>query len=243
MNCKIVGYDFKTLEIMLSPGEDFYGEAGSMVYIEDGIERSLDVVKVKKTFARYFSGESIFIIHYKNTSEVPKKILLSGGMVGLHPIKAKKGAPILLRCGGYVASTNKVDIGLRIQGFGLKSGMSFQRVEGDATIFVETAGTPFDLDLKQGEKIEVDENHIIALHDYESHSITSKWHIRNLFHGEGLSTNFIEGPCKITLSPSPLPNAKDHISNAIGCLYTIIFLAVIYAVLFGAILGLKYLFS
>lgn len=73
MNCKIVGYEFKTLEVRLSPGEDFYGEVGSMVCIEDGIVRSLNVVKTKKSFARYLSGESIFIVHYKNNSFCEKK--------------------------------------------------------------------------------------------------------------------------------------------------------------------------
>ena len=229
MNCKIVGYEFKTLEVKLSPGEDFYGEAGSMVYMEDGIERSLDVVKVKKSFARSFSGESIFIVHYKNNSFCEKKLLLSSGLLGLHPIKLTKGSPILLRCGGYVASTSKVDIGLRIQGFSLKAGMSFQRVEGDATIFVETVGTPVELDLKAGERIEADENHIIGLSGFEQNSIASKWQIRNLFHGEGISTNFIEGPGKVIISPSPLPNAKDPVQKYWGCLFTIL----IYAAIFG----------
>ena len=31
MNCKIVGYEYKTLEVTLSPGESFYAERGSIV--------------------------------------------------------------------------------------------------------------------------------------------------------------------------------------------------------------------
>lgn len=232
MNCKIVGYEFKTLEIVLKPGEDFYGEAGSMVYMEAGIERSLDVVKVRKSFARYFSGESIFIIHYHNASTSTRKLLLSSGLLGLHPIRLTKEHPILLRCGGYVASTSKIDMGLKIQGFGLKSGMSFQRITGDSTVFVETAGTPIEIDLKQGERMEVDENHIIALHDFGMNSVSSKWQVRNLFHGEGLSTNFIEGPGKITLSPSPLPNAKDPVAKAWGCLIAVLIYLFIFVIFF-----------
>jgi uncharacterized protein (AIM24 family) len=236
MNCKIVGYEFKTLEVKLSPGEDFYGEAGSMVYIEDGISRSLNVVKTKKSFARYFSGESIFLIHYKNNSFCEKKLLLSSGLLGLHPIKLIKGYPILLRCGGYVASTNNVDIGLSIRGYGLKAGMSFQRIEGDATIFVETAGTPIEIDLKIGEGIEVDENHIIALSGFDPNSISSKWQVRNIFHGEGLSTSFIEGPGRVIISPSPLSNTKDPVQNLWGCLWTLMFFAIIMGISFISVL-------
>lgn len=147
--------------------------------------------------------------------------------MGLHPIKLIKGYPILLRCGGYVASINNVDIGLSIQGFGLKAGMSFQRIEGDATIFVETAGTPIEIDLKIGESIEVDENHIIALSGFDQNSISSKWQIKNIFHGEGLSTSFIRGPGRLIISPSPLPNTKDPVQKLWGCFFALLFFTII----------------
>lgn len=37
MNCKIVGYEYKTLEVMLSPGESFYAERGSIVYVDEAL--------------------------------------------------------------------------------------------------------------------------------------------------------------------------------------------------------------
>ena len=39
MNCKIVGYEYKILEVQLSPGESFYAERGSIVYVEEGLQR------------------------------------------------------------------------------------------------------------------------------------------------------------------------------------------------------------
>ena len=42
MNCKIVGYEFKTLEVSLSPGESFYAERGSIVYVEEGLQRDVE---------------------------------------------------------------------------------------------------------------------------------------------------------------------------------------------------------
>ena len=41
MNCKLVGNFVQHLEIILSPGEDFYAEKGALIYLESGIEKEL----------------------------------------------------------------------------------------------------------------------------------------------------------------------------------------------------------
>lgn len=41
MNCKLVGQFVQHLEITLSPGENFFAEKGSVIYLEAGIELSL----------------------------------------------------------------------------------------------------------------------------------------------------------------------------------------------------------
>ena len=42
MNCKIVGYEYKTLEVILSPGESFYAERGSIVYVDEALQRDAE---------------------------------------------------------------------------------------------------------------------------------------------------------------------------------------------------------
>ena len=42
MNCKIVGYEYKTLEVTLSPGESFYAERGSIVYVDEALQREVE---------------------------------------------------------------------------------------------------------------------------------------------------------------------------------------------------------
>ncbi len=41
MNCKLVGQFVQHLEVTLSPGENFYAEKGSVIYLEAGIEKNL----------------------------------------------------------------------------------------------------------------------------------------------------------------------------------------------------------
>ena len=42
MNCKIVGYEYKTLEVTLAPGESFYAERGSIVYVDEALQRDVE---------------------------------------------------------------------------------------------------------------------------------------------------------------------------------------------------------
>ena len=43
MNCKLVGQFVQHLEVTLSPGENFYAEKGSVIYLEAGIEKELKI--------------------------------------------------------------------------------------------------------------------------------------------------------------------------------------------------------
>lgn len=232
MKCKIIGYELKTLEVTLSPNEEFFGEVGSMVYVESGISRQL--LKQNNAIKSKLSGESIFIVRFFNNSCQDKKIVLSGTLLGLHPIKVFPNNPILLSCGSYVASTKKINASLHKSKFGIKAGIAFQRIEGDATIFIETSGIPIEITLKPEEQIEIDENNLLALIGFHEHSLSSKWKMRNILHGEGLSTSFITGPGTVLLSPSIVSRSKDPVSCSIGCL-AVVFIYIVIA-LFIAII-------
>lgn len=65
-------------------------------------------------------------------------------------------------------------------------------------------GNPIEKQLRNGETIEVDENHIIALHGFSSSQIQAGWSVGNVLRGEGLSLMKITGPGKIYLSPLPI---------------------------------------
>ena len=45
MECKLKGYDFKALEVILEPGESFYAERGALIYLEAGIEKSVEFIR------------------------------------------------------------------------------------------------------------------------------------------------------------------------------------------------------
>lgn len=104
-----------------------------------------------------------------------------------------------------MASTNKVHLNLNLNLQGLLGGVGlFQKIEGNATVFLDSLGSPIEKILNQGETIEVDENHIVALHDFSSSQIQAGWSVGNVLRGEGLSLMKITGPGKLYLSPLPI---------------------------------------
>lgn len=218
MNCKIIGYEFKTLEVTLTPSESFYAERGSIVYTDEALQRDVEFNNgngsslssllggvVKSTL----SGESILIIRFCNPTNTDKKLVLSGNCCALIPIRLQ-GENLVCRRGHYVASTNKVHLNLNLNLQGLFGGVGlFQKIEGNATVFLDSLGTPIEKILNQGETIEIDENHIVALHGFSSSQIQAGWSVGNVLRGEGLSLMKITGPGKLYLSPLPIVTNKN----------------------------------
>ena len=219
MNCKIVGYEFKTLEVLLYPGESFYAERGSIVYVEEGLQRDVEFNGgnpgngmgniLGGVIRSALSGESILIIHFSNPTSVAKKMVLSGSCCALVPIKLQ-GENLICRRGHYVASTNMVHLNLNLNIQGLLGGVGlFQKIEGNATVFLDSLGSPLEKILASGEIIEVDENHIVALQGISPSQLRAGWSFGNVLRGEGLSLMNITGPGKIYLSPLPLLYQKN----------------------------------
>jgi len=214
MNCKIVGYEYKTLEAVLSPGESFFAERGSIVYVEDGLQRNVELNGGNSSnslgnilggvIKSALSGESILIINFYNPTSEQKKMVLSGSFCSLIPIKLQ-GESLLCRRGFYVASTNKINLNLNINIQGLIGGIGlFQKIEGNSTVFLDSLGAPLEKMLNPGETIEIDENHIVALQGFNTSQVQAGWSVGNVLKGEGVSLMKVTGPGKIYLSPLPI---------------------------------------
>lgn len=209
MNCKLVGQYIQYLEVTLSPGEDFFAERGSVIYLETGIEKELSFNGrgLGRIIGAKLSGESLFILRLYNGSRIPRKMAI-GSNCGLLPVKLT-GETMICHRGAYVGSNNKVDVTTKLSISGLTGGMGLllQKIRGNATVFLDTEGTPIIINLEPGQTIDVDEDHIIALHNISDHQMSSNWSLSNLLGGEGLSMMRVTGPGTVYLSPSkpPLP--------------------------------------
>lgn len=202
MDCKLIGYEFKALEVTLQPGECFYAERGALIYLETGIDKSMNFDKgLGGIIQSKLSGESVFIVKFQNLANTPKKLAVAG-KIGLLPIKVT-GQRVICRRGLYVASTEKMKLGLRISISSIAGGAGLlQRIEGDGTVFLDSYGKPLELDLSYGDSIEVDENSLIAMVGIDESQMNASWSVGNVLHGEGLSLLKITGPGKVFINPA-----------------------------------------
>ena len=102
MNVKLIGNFIQHLEVELLSDEDFYAQKGALIYLEKGIEKEAQMNgggtgalgALGNLIGSKLSGESIFLMHYSNRAQSPKKIVF-GGSFGLHPIKIQNETPDL----------------------------------------------------------------------------------------------------------------------------------------------------
>lgn len=83
-------------------------------------------------------------------------------------------------------------------------GLMLQKIQGSGTVFLDTKGQPIVINLQYGQKIDVDEDHIIALLNIPDPQIQSNWSLSNFVSGEGLSMMRITGPGTVYLSPGKI---------------------------------------
>lgn len=214
MDCKKIGYEVQRLEVTIYPGESFYAERGAMIYCEAGISSNIEasgsglggIIRSK------LSGESIFIVNYQNNDSKPHKMLFSSSadaIIGKNvvtfpaailPLKLNH-EEIFCGIGRYVASVEKVRLSINISIPGLTGGLGFlQKVSGNGTIFLASLGMPIEVNLSAGQRMEVDENHIIAMQGIRDNQLQSHWAFKNIIGGEGLSLLEVTGPGKLFLN-------------------------------------------
>lgn len=214
MNVKLIGQFIQYLEVTLMSGENFFAEKGSVIYLEAGVEkdRSLSGSGLGRLLGAKLSGENFFILRLFNPTNIPRKVVI-GSRYGLLPVKLN-GETMICHRGVYVGSNNQVNISTKLSIAGLTGGMGLllQKISGHSTVFLDTKGTPITINLQPGETIEVDEDHIIALHNIADHQMQSNWSLGNLLGGEGFSMMRITGPGTVYLSPSKF----DVFSQNIG---------------------------
>lgn len=203
MNCKLKGSFVKHLEVELFPNEEFYAEKGALIYIEEGIDMQTELTgnSIGSILGSTISGESLMIVHYRNFSPQPRKIVI-GSRGGLIHFKLNH-SEIICNRGAYVASNRKIDLSAKLSLSGLLGGIGglLQRISGDATVFLETIGDPIIVDLAAGQGVVIDEKHFLALEGIPVDRISPQFSARNLFGGEGLRMLSVRGPGRVYLNP------------------------------------------
>ena len=227
---EIFGTDMQYVEVGARPGEAAVGEAGSMMYMQDGIE--MDTIfgdgsnqqgglfgKLLGAGKRLVTGESLFTTVFHNEGRGKKRVAFCRPLPGSHhphgPAEAGRHAD--LPEGFLPLRRQGVALGIAFQrrmgaGFFGGEGFIMQKLDGDGMAFVHAGGTLVERQLAAGEVLRVDTGCVVAYTPAWT-STSSTWaKLKSaLFSGEGLFFATLRGPGQVWLQSLPLSRLANRI--------------------------------
>lgn len=229
----IFGDDMQYVEVELDPGEAAVGEAGMMMFMQDGIEmetifgdgsasQSGFLGKLMGAGKRLLTGESLFTTVYANTSTGKRRVAFAAPYPGkIIPVDLTQiGGTLICQKDSFLCAAKGVSLGIAFQqrlgaGFFGGEGFILQKLEGDGMVFFHAGGTIAEKTLAPGETIRVDTGCIAAMQPSVDFDIQYVGKIKTaLFGGEGMFFTRLTGPGKVWLQTLPFSRLANRILAA-----------------------------
>jgi len=226
---EIFGTEMQYVEIELDPGEAAVGEAGAMMYMQDGVQ--MDTVfgdgsqqggffgKLLGAGKRLITGEGLFTTIFHNEGKGKRRVAFASPYPGkIIPVKLDEiGGTLICQKDAFLCAAKGVSLGIAFQkklGVGLFGGEGFimQKLDGDGMAFVHAGGTLMEKELAPGETLRVDTGCIVAFQPTVDFDIQYVGKVKSaIFGGEGLFFAPLRGPGKIWLQSLPLSRLANRI--------------------------------
>lgn len=228
----ILGEEMQLVEIELDPQETAVAEAGSFMYMDEGItmetifgdgsekESSGGILnKLWGAGKRLLTGESLFMTAYTHHGTGKARVAFASPYPGkIIPIDLSEyNGKIICQKDSFLCAAKGVAIGIEFQrklGTGLFGGEGFimQKLEGDGMAFCHAGGHILKRTLKAGEVLRVDTGCIVAYTQEIDYDIQFVGGIKNtLFGGEGVFFATLKGPGDIWLQTLPISRLASRI--------------------------------
>lgn len=186
----------------LEPGETIRTEGGAMVSMDTGItiETKAQGGFLKSLGRSILGGESFFMNTYH--SDTGGTLRLAPSLPGdMMVLDVEPDAPLLVQSGGYIASTEGVEIETKWSGaktFFASEGAIMLRVSGRGKLVVASFGALDAWTLGPGERYTVDSGHLVTMTDGIGFDVrkVGGWK-STVFSGEGLVVD-LTGPGTFT---------------------------------------------
>jgi uncharacterized protein (TIGR00266 family) len=226
---EIFGNEMQYVEIELDPGEAAVGEAGAMMYMQDGIQ--MDTIfgdgsqqggflgKLLGAGKRLVTGEGLFTTIFHNEGRGKSRVAFASPYPGkIIPVQLSEiGGTLICQKDAFLCAAKGVALGIAFQkklGVGLFGGEGFimQRLDGDGLAFVHAGGTLKEQVLAPGETLRVDTGCVVAFQPTVDFDIQYVGKIKSaLFSGEGLFFATLRGPGRVWLQSLPLSRLANRI--------------------------------
>lgn len=228
---EIRGEEMQLVEIELDPQETAIAEAGSFMFMDEGIQ--METIfgdgseqrsggffnKILGAGKRLLTGESLFMTAYTHQGTGKARVAFAAPYPGkIIPLDlAELGGKIICQKDAFLCAAKGVSVGIEFQrklGTGLFGGEGFimQKLEGDGLAFCHAGGHVMKRTLKPGEVLRVDTGCIVAYTRDIDYDIQFVGGIKNtLFGGEGMFFATLRGPGEVWLQTLPISRLASRI--------------------------------
>ena len=201
---------YSMLVVYLDQDESIVAEAGAMSYMTPNIEIRTRMRQRSIWSALKLSviGAQSFFVNEYIARNGPGEIGLVAAPIGdVTVLKVSPERGYIIQKASYIASTPNISLDIKWQGFtkGLfGQGLFMIKAEGEGDLFINTFGAIDRHDLLPGEKIIVDNFHLVAFSNSCNYVVRKIGGLKELFlSGEGLVVE-ITGPGEVYLQTKNL---------------------------------------
>lgn len=218
----IIGDDIQLVEIGLDFNETVIAEAGTMLYMEDGVNFEVKLGdgstpdqgfmgKLFSAGSRLITGESLFLTHFTNRNTNRRKVAFSAPYPGkIIPVDLSElSNQLIVQKDGFLCAAFGTNVSIflnRRLGSGLFGGEGFilQKLQGDGLAFIHAGGTVIERTLNN-ESLRIDTGCIVAFEPHIDFSIESTGSLKSMvFGGEGIFLANLRGSGKVWLQSMPI---------------------------------------
>ncbi|MEZ0608294.1 TIGR00266 family protein [Fibrella sp. WM1] len=228
---KIIGEDIQVVEIELDPNETVIAEAGSMLYMEEGISfetRMGDgsqtsggfLGKLMQAGSRMIMGESLFMTHFTNRGVGKRKVAFAAPYPGtVMPINLASiyQNTLIVQKDAFLCAAMGTRLSIHFNqrfGAGLFGGEGFilEKIQGDGMAFIHAGGVVMERTLNN-EVLRVDTGCVVGFEPQINFSIEQAGGLRSMiFGGEGLFLATLRGTGKVWIQSMPISKLVQRLA-------------------------------
>ena len=191
---------YAMLAVTLNQGETITAEAGAMTYMGPNIEahtRKREKSLLQSIGLSLIGGQSFWVNDYTATNGPGQAAFAAAPVGDVETIEVKPDQGYIIQKSAYIASTPGIELDVKWEGFSrglFGQGLFMLKATGNGTLFINTFGAIDKHTLNQGQKLVVDNFHLVAFSDTCTYRVTQFGGLEEtLLGGEGLVTE-ITGP-------------------------------------------------
>ena len=228
---KIIGEDIQVVEIELDPNETVIAEAGSMLFMEDGITFETKMGdgsqpdqgflgKLLQAGSRMVMGESLFMTHFTNRGVGKRKVAFAApypGTIMAVNLANIYGNTLIVQKDAFLCAALGTKLSIQFNqrlgaGFFGGEGFILEKIQGDGMAFIHSGGVVIERTLNN-ETLRVDTGCVVGFEPSINFDIQRAGGLRSMvFGGEGLFLATLRGSGKVWIQSMPISKLVQRLA-------------------------------